>query len=265
MAIKSHIQLPRFILQNFRDEKDSEKKVWYLDLSSCEINRKSASRLGTSKGYYSEDGEEFWSKNVESPFSEFAHEINLFCSNKLQALQMNSKKTEIARHYIKAAVVRSTSAYEEMMNSSFSAPLYTEQQRHDILSVLGMRNTEILDPILSAQHVTVLANRSNRHLVVPRNCFYLVSHEHNPVYIAPISPRAALLLFSPENSSLSRDSYAEVFDDKEIDWLNICALKNERIYNMDFVACDRRTELEFLQYILQESHRKSEIMHTHDP
>ena len=33
MAINSHIQLPNSILKYFRDESDSEKKVWYLDIS----------------------------------------------------------------------------------------------------------------------------------------------------------------------------------------------------------------------------------------
>ena len=37
MAINSHIQLPNSILKYFRDESDSEKKVWYLDISSGNV------------------------------------------------------------------------------------------------------------------------------------------------------------------------------------------------------------------------------------
>ena len=35
----SHIQIPNAVLQNFRDESDREKKVWYLDLSTGEIQK----------------------------------------------------------------------------------------------------------------------------------------------------------------------------------------------------------------------------------
>lgn len=57
MSINSHIQLPKGILKYFRDETDTEKKVWYLDIKSREIRRKPAGDLGTSKGYFSDEME----------------------------------------------------------------------------------------------------------------------------------------------------------------------------------------------------------------
>lgn len=49
MAINSHIQLPNSILKYFRDESDSEKKVWYLDISSGSIMKAASNKIGTSK------------------------------------------------------------------------------------------------------------------------------------------------------------------------------------------------------------------------
>lgn len=66
MNINSHVQLPNCVLRNFRDETDPEKKVWYLDVRTGDILRKSSKKLGTRKGYYSEAGERFWAENIEN-------------------------------------------------------------------------------------------------------------------------------------------------------------------------------------------------------
>lgn len=48
--INSHIQIPNAVLKQFRDEKDPEKKVWYLDLATGEVKRSASGKLGTEKG-----------------------------------------------------------------------------------------------------------------------------------------------------------------------------------------------------------------------
>ena len=73
MAINSHIQLPNSILKYFRDESDSEKKVWYLDISSGSIMKAASNKIGTSKGYYSDFGENFWNRTVEDSLAKLNH------------------------------------------------------------------------------------------------------------------------------------------------------------------------------------------------
>ena len=75
MNINSHIQLPNCVLRNFRDETDPEKKVWYLDVQTGDIMRKSSKKLGTRKGYYSETGERLWAENIENPLSIITRKI----------------------------------------------------------------------------------------------------------------------------------------------------------------------------------------------
>ena len=77
MNINSHVQLPNCVLRNFRDETDPEKKVWYLDVQTGDILRKSSKKLGTCKGYYSETGERFLAENIENPLSIITHRILL--------------------------------------------------------------------------------------------------------------------------------------------------------------------------------------------
>ena len=78
MNINSHVQLPNCVLRNFRDETDPEKKVWYLDVQTGDIMRKSSKKLGTCKGYYSETGERLWAENIENPLSIITHRIQKY-------------------------------------------------------------------------------------------------------------------------------------------------------------------------------------------
>lgn len=84
MAINSHIQLPNSILKYFRDESDLEKKVWYLDISSGSIMKAASNKIGTSKEYYSDFGENFWNRTVEDSLAKLNHklDINLYAKRK---------------------------------------------------------------------------------------------------------------------------------------------------------------------------------------
>ena len=91
MNINSHVQLPNCVLRNFRDETDPEKKVWYLDVQTGDILRKSSKKLGTCKGYYSETGERFWAENIENPLSIITHRIQKYCTGEIPCLQISAE------------------------------------------------------------------------------------------------------------------------------------------------------------------------------
>lgn len=253
MNINSHIQLPNLILQHFRDESDPEKKVWYLDIHSGEILRKSAKRLGTSKGYYSEIGEEFWAQNIESPLGELNAKIIAFCKGEAETIDVGSEDIVLAKQYIKSAAVRSSLAYRAMKEESFAACLFSEQATHDMLSFFGMRPEPRFDQQFEDLTLTIIANRTEHHLVVPRNCYYCVSHWNVRNFVAPISPQCAILLLPIEHLQLADNGYAVIDDPAQVDIMNVLALKYECMFNADFVASDRRTELELLQQFRREN------------
>lgn len=101
--------------------------------------------------------------------------------------------------------------------------------------------------------VTIIANRTNRHLVVPRNCYYCVSRWDMRNFVAPISPQRALLLLPVEHLHLVNDGYAVIDDPAQVECMNVLALKYEYMFNADFVASDCRAELEFLQQFQAEN------------
>lgn len=134
MAINSHVQIPAQILKNFRDESDPEKKVWYLDISSGRIYKTAASKLGTSKGYYSMAGEDFWSRSLESPLGALNKKIRTFCESGTERVIVTSEDIDLVKRYIKAAAIRSDLAYKAMREESITASMFSEQDNHDALS-----------------------------------------------------------------------------------------------------------------------------------
>ena len=249
----SHIQIPNAVLQNFRDESDREKKVWYLDLSTGEIQKKPARRLGTAKNYYSGTGEAFWSQCIESPLGNLIKKVRSFCEGDSQAISITPNDKEIAIRYIKAAAVRSNLSYEVLRQASITADMFSEQNNHDALSFFGMTVTGEFDQIFENLSVTVLANRTDRHLVVPRNCYYCVSRQEIPNFIVPISSRSAFLLLPTEHLNEQDNGFALVDDPAQVEMLNIHALKYEYMFNGAFVASDCRVELEFLKRFREEN------------
>lgn len=251
MGIHSHIQLPNSILQHFREGTDPERKVWYLDMHSGLIQRKSAKKLGTSKGYFSDLIERFWNQQVESPISELNCRVRNFCRGEAECIWLSPEDINTVKLYIKGAAARSGIAYDEMQRNSVYGQFLPEQFMHDYLSEFAMRSTNVLDELLSVLSVTILLNRTERRFVVPRNCFYQVLIADFFIWVAPISPQCALLLYPEDRYHIADDSYFTIDSPLEVDRMNLCALKYEHTFNCDFIAASRRDELEFLQHCLQ--------------
>lgn len=252
MATHSHIQIPHTILKHFRDETDKEKKVWYLDIATNTIGWQTSRRLGTERGYYSQDGENYWNQVVENPIGKLNEKLLLFCKGELKTITINQLERSIVKRYIKSAMVRSDFAYESMRSVISNRGDYTEQSLHDALSVIGMSAVEEITKVLNIDSMvaTVIANRTDWSFVVPRNCFYCVVRENYPNFVMPISPIGAILLIPKEQLDKEDGNYGVIDNAEYIKRLNKYALQFECSFNNDFVACNSRSELEELQKIL---------------
>ena len=250
--INSHIQLPNCVLKYFRDESDAEKKVWYLDISSGQILKKSARKLGTEKGYFSKAGEIFWSNELETPLAMLNDKVRRLVSIGTGTLFLSAEDIAIAKNYIKAAAVRSSFAQKRAQKNSLLSALFTEQQNHDRFSWCGMKIPGKFDQMLADMSVTILINLTERSMVIPRNCYYAFSSLDRNAFVAPISPRCAFLFLSKNYPESFKNNCVAVPDPAQIEALNICALKYEYIFNCDFVASDSQYEVKFLQHFQQE-------------
>lgn len=264
-VINSHIQLPNCVLKHFRDENDSEKKVWYLDIPSGQIQKKSAKKLGTAKGYFSPAGEIFWNQELESSLAKLNEKIRQFVAVGSGSLYLSAEDIAVAKRYIKAATIRSNLAYNTMMNSSLTAWMCTDQENHDLLAYIGMSTPWKLDQIFQDMSITVLVNQTERNLVVPRNCYYAISSLIQDsltldTLVAPISPRCALLFISNNYPESVENSVIIISNPVQIEKLNVLALKYEYIFNCEFVASSSLSELEYLQHFQQEHRNKLEAL-----
>ena len=252
MNINSHVQLPNCVLRNFRDETDPEKKVWYLDVQTGDILRKSSKKLGTCKGYYSETGERLWAENIENPLSIITRKIQKNCTGEIPCLQISADDADVCKRYIKAAFIRSKMAEDEMNKHSVTASICTEQSNHDMLACFGLRSYGPIESDLEKMDVSVLVNKTERMLVVLRNCFYLVTLQGASHMVAPVCPKGAILLMPQKMGRAGMT--AVVSEPNVIEEMNIWALCSELEFNSAFVAANSRTELELLKYELPLRH-----------
>jgi len=169
---------------------------------------------------------------------------------KINAL-VTADDMRLAKRYIKAAAVRSTLSYNALMEHSLTARFFSEQQNHDVLSLLGMNAVGPFDQLLDDLSVTILVNRSNRSFVVPQNCYYCVSRKNVAVFVVPISPQCAYVLMPREHIDNEDGNYAVVSESPQIDRMNFHALKYEYMFSGSFVAASCRSELEKLQHLRQ--------------
>lgn len=246
MSINSHIQLPNGILKYFRDETDPEKKVWYLDINSRKIGRKPAGKLGTSKGYYSDEIEKHLNVGIENPITMLNAKIRAFAEGKTDAIEITSDEISDAKRYIKASIMRSGMAMDTLLNSSYTAAFCTAQENHDDLVYVGLSSDTIFDDYLKSMSFCILVNRTETHFVVPRNCFYLIPSRGYITVIAPISPTAAIALYSPDYPENINGCYGTIDNPSSISVANQYALQWEFELNKEFVAADRKVELEEL-------------------
>lgn len=257
--MNSHIQLPKQILNQFRDETRSDKKVCYLDIPTGEIFYKSAGLLGTAPNYFSRRGEHFWDRTVESSLGVLTKKVRMFCSGESDILNLTQNDIFLTKRYIKAAAVRSGIAHDSMMKNSFTAQFCSDQENHDDLSAFGMKSVGMFDYLLEELSFTIMVNKTERSLVVPRNCFYTLPFGGKSAIVAPISPKAALFLLSAEVLNVIGEGYAVIDDSNQIAQMNLRALVDEYIYNGAFVASNCKSELLPLQQYLGENRRELEL------
>ena len=105
MSINSHTQLPKQILQHFRDPESG--LVWYLNLTDGKIHRTSSKKLGTITDYYSADMEQYLCKKVESGLGIFWSEIADFANGKVSSVTVHEAKEPAVKQYVKALIARS--------------------------------------------------------------------------------------------------------------------------------------------------------------
>lgn len=249
-GINSHIQIPAGILKYFRDTTSPEKKVWSLDTGSGKITRRPYHHLGTQSGYFAPETEQFWNETIESPIASLNSRIRAFCEGKAASVKVTPEDLDTAKRYVKASMLRSGLTYDTFLKHSVTAFLFSDQENRDAIARFGMsEQAGGFEKMTDGFRLSLLVNKSTRHLVVPRNCFYWISSHKMLSIVIPISPQGALLLV-PGDYPSEPEEYGVLQKAEDVEWLNTSALRAEYHQNKatgSFVAADRKEELLLLQ------------------
>lgn len=101
MSKNSHIQIPNFILKQFRS---SNGQVLHLDLDNNRIRSCSSKKLGTEYGYYSDEIEDYLNKEIENPFSDYVKTIVPFSKENKDKLQLSFKVEDACKKFVTASI-----------------------------------------------------------------------------------------------------------------------------------------------------------------
>lgn len=251
MPINSHIQLPNGILKQFRE---SSGRVFYLDIGEKHIGMTSTKAIGVETGYYSDKTEQYLNHEIETPFFALTAKVRAFVDGNSEVLTLPIEAENTFKKYITGSMVRSDLALNTFLDSSVTADQHSPQRNRDDLIGIATRCNAGIVPIIENYAMAILVNRTQKNLVVPRNCFYTVPFNGAECIVAPISPICALLLL-PENCATNFISDGMVYIDipHDIEVMNIRALSYEYVFNKGIVVSISKKELEELMSFLEQN------------
>lgn len=250
MSINSHVQLPRFILNNF---KCVDGKVQYLDLKSEELRIRSypAQKLGTEYGYYSEAVEAFLCQNFERPFSEVVRIIVSFLNSNEETIELPLTIEDDFKKYVTSSFVRSNKAANVFATHSVTAQLLPPQSNHDALVYWSLEKCLGIMPDIKNYSMVVVENKTDIEFAVTRNCIYNVEVNKAKHIVAPVAPRCAFVLIPPGSVYKQNEHcIGNICDAEEVKQMNTMALIYEYAYNKCFIAHRDSDELNRLREYL---------------
>lgn len=245
--MNSHIQVPNFILKNFREQSG---RIYYLRVSDMYIGMTKTKKIGTEQDYFSQGVEESLSEEIEAPFSKLVRAV-VQNNGTLAAGKLSIEETEnLLKRYVDALILRSGMALNIMQKNSFTADMCSRQENHDDLAMLSVNaNSDI--SFTKDTFMLILSNDAGTELVVPRNGFYFISMSGVCTWVIPISPKYAFALrpkiYAEIELNDKNHCLVHIQNDEDVQWMNFRAMTMEIECNGDCIASSSREELERLK------------------
>lgn len=252
-AMNSHIQLPNFIIKNFRDVKTGD--VPYLDLNQQRIRSCRSAVLGTEPDYYSVDMEKYLSKNIELPFSNVVSAIKGFLAGQDESINLPITVEDDFVQYLVSSLSRSCLAFDIYKKNSIFSQFIPGMVTHERLLAHSLQNKETFAKRFADFKMVVIGNDTQIPFVVPRNCTYSILYSGEQHIIAPVSPTFAFSMIPVESKEFPNEAERLVYikDPEFVAAMNNNALMFEYTFNKCFVATPDRDELNRLKYFLQKN------------
>ena len=242
--VKSHIQMPKCVLKNFENEKQT---LYYYDFK--EIKKGRAASLNTELGYYSSSTENYLRDEIETPFGivmKYVKEINIGDEFIIKDDFINS-----VMNYLYALLCRGNAMLTSINNHSVYFKFLKKQNQHDLVAVQGIELAKKIG-IFNNWEITFSINNSNTPFVLPLLGLYQFSYKTNECILLnmPITPNHAITLFPKKFiKEFAKNNVIKLFnlsDDASVHTLNRFAFQSEEKNNNKCIISNKKEELELL-------------------
>jgi len=250
--IKSHIQMPKFLLKRFHNERN---KFFYYDVIRKFIgNNGTAESINTELGYYSDTIEKIFCKEIENPFGDLVAYLDKLEFEKVTLVlkdSVNNKKIySIARDFLYALICRSPSFLEKMVSEDPFFQQLSEQEQHGYVAIKGIEIAKE-NEIFSDYIITFLINRTNVPFVLPVCGIYNYLFDNKMTMNLPVSPQLALCFMHKSSSDRiihnnGEISMFEINDSYIVFRMNQWAFSAQIKQKWGYVVCPQKDELERL-------------------
>jgi len=199
--IKSHVQMPNFLLKEFED---IGHNLYYFDISNANfhfreyfIKKGHSKSLNVEKGYYSQFGENLLSKGSEEPFSKIVRTLKATDFDQSPLYFGSDFRLDVLT-FIGALFFRDKKMLEVIGANSLFFNAFPKQFQHDL--TVSLLDIEDIKRMFYDWTVTFLINRSRVPYVLPISGIYGGSKILRcSAGILPITPYLAITLIKGKN------------------------------------------------------------------
>ena len=246
--IKSHIQMPRFMLERFEN---SKHELYYLNIQSKErVSRGHAKSINSELGYYDEYTERILDKSIETPFSQLLSKTDLttgFC--------ITEDIEKIVKRFYSSLLVRDPSMIKAIDSKSIMMQFveiddYTKRNLYTEVGIKNNYKTGLFDDYF----LSVLINETSTPFVLPNCGFYAIGNNKEKYLILPINPFQTFVLISKTayDRYVDNNSFTGLRIEKEIGVknLNEVAVISQAKKEWGYIVCPEKQELERIKCII---------------
>lgn len=244
--VNSHIQMPRCVLKNFEDDKQT---LYYYDFKSKNIKRGRAASLNTEFGYYSLKTENYLRDHIEAPFGKVMAYLKKITVEDTFAL--DNLFIEDIRNFLYALLSRGTDMISSINRNSVFFQFFQKREQHDYAVTKGIKLAKERD-LLKDWEITFLINDSNVPFILPLQGIYQFGTKRKGCSCLnfPITPNLAITLFHKNYTEwFVENGVVKLFyltEDEDAQILNLLAFRAEENYNKKCVISNKKEELEIL-------------------
>lgn len=251
-TINSHIQIPRFILENFEDSKHF---LYQLDVRDLTIRGGHARTLNTQVGYYSNETEALLTQYYESPFAPILKKLKDFDFS-TNTFQVSSDFSDFVKQFFGIIFARSPNMYSAISKNSIFMQIgkIAAEDKPDV-AVRSAMLTDCRD-VFRDYAIGFVSNQSKVPFVLPMCSAYGMRLHNKGSIFFPVAPNFAIV-FVPRSvaSLLVTNGTMPVLllsEDAKARRMNLRALQSQQSQNyhdslgFGWVVCNNKETLTML-------------------